>query len=74
VDVLEATLGTRGLEPFVDRREIQAIEDWWKRVQELIERADIVVLVVEFRAAIFSLRSLQILRTSAVTCEQFSIC
>jgi len=35
--------GTR-LEPLVDRTEIYAFEDWWKRIEALIGQADTVVL------------------------------
>jgi hypothetical protein len=46
VDELEAGLKARDFEPLVDRREIEAFEDWWKRVQALIGRADVVVFVL----------------------------
>ena len=46
VDMLEPALKERGFEPLVDRAEIYAFEDWWKRLQALIQRADTVVFVL----------------------------
>jgi formylglycine-generating enzyme required for sulfatase activity len=46
VDRLEAALRSRGFEPRIDRAEIYAFEDWWKRIQALIEGADTVVFVL----------------------------
>jgi tetratricopeptide (TPR) repeat protein len=45
-DRLEAALKMRGFEPLIDRAEIYAFEDWWKRLQALIERADTIVFVL----------------------------
>jgi formylglycine-generating enzyme required for sulfatase activity len=45
-DRLDATLGARGFEVFIDRHEIYAFEDWWKRIEALIGRADTVVFVL----------------------------
>ena len=45
-DRLEAALKARGFEPLIDRNEIFAFEDWWKRIQGLISRADTVVFVL----------------------------
>src|ERR1700685_1373403 len=45
-DKLEAALKERGFEPLIDREEIYAFEDWWKRIEALIARADTVVFVV----------------------------
>ena len=45
-DRLEAALKSRGFEPLIDRTEIYAFEDWWKRLQALIIRADTVVFVI----------------------------
>ncbi len=45
-DRLDAALKTRGFEPLIDRSEIYAFEDWWKRLQALIQRADTVVFVL----------------------------
>ena len=39
-------LKTRGFEPLIDRTEIYAFEDWWKRIEALIGRADTVVFVL----------------------------
>ena len=41
-DRLEAALKARGFEPL----EIYAFEDWWKRIEALISRADTVVFVL----------------------------
>jgi formylglycine-generating enzyme required for sulfatase activity len=43
---LEASLKARGFEPLIDRSEIYAFEDWWKRIEALIGRADTVVFVL----------------------------
>ena len=40
------TLKARGFEPLIDREEIYAFEDWWKRIEALIGRADTVVFVL----------------------------
>jgi formylglycine-generating enzyme required for sulfatase activity len=45
-DRLEAALTARGFEALIDRAEIYAFEDWWKRIQALIGRADTVVFVL----------------------------
>jgi hypothetical protein len=45
-DRLEAALKARGFEPLIDRTEIYAFEDWWKRIEVLIGRADTVVFVL----------------------------
>src|SRR5262249_23392433 len=45
-DRLEAALQARGFEPLIDRSEIFAFEDWWKRIEVLIGRADTVVFVL----------------------------
>src|SRR5262249_35182288 len=36
----------RGFEPLIDREEIYAFEEWWKRIEILITRADTVVFVL----------------------------
>jgi tetratricopeptide (TPR) repeat protein len=46
VDRLETALKERGFEPLVDRAEIYAFEDWWKRIQSLIEKCDTVVFAL----------------------------
>jgi formylglycine-generating enzyme required for sulfatase activity len=43
---LEAALKARGFEVLIDRQEIYAFEDWWKRIEALIGRADTVVFVL----------------------------
>src|ERR1700720_691636 len=45
-DRLDAALKARGFEPLIDREEIYAFEDWWKRIEALISRADTVVFVL----------------------------
>src|SRR5215468_2181686 len=45
-DWLESALKARGFEPLIDRSEIYAFEDWWKRIEDLIVRADTVVFVL----------------------------
>ena len=46
VDRLEAALKARGFEPLIDRTEIYAFEDWWKRVETLVSGADTIVFVL----------------------------
>src|ERR1700688_4934073 len=45
-DRLEAALKARGFEPLIDREEIYAFEDWWKRIEALIGQADTIVFVL----------------------------
>jgi tetratricopeptide (TPR) repeat protein len=45
-DKLDAALRARGFEPLIDRSEIYALEDWWKRIEALIAHADTVVFVL----------------------------
>ena len=45
-DKLEDALKARGFEPLIDRSEIYAFEDWWKRIEALIGGADTVVFVL----------------------------
>src|SRR3984893_9069519 len=45
-DRLDAALKARGFEPLIDRTEIYAFEEWWKRIEALIVRADTVVFVL----------------------------
>src|SRR5438874_11002194 len=42
-DRLEAALKARGFEPLIDRTDIYAFEEWWKRIEALIGQADTVV-------------------------------
>ncbi len=46
VDRLEAAVDARGIEPLIDRSEIYAFEDWWQRIEGLIDQADTVVFVI----------------------------
>ncbi len=45
-DRLERALKARGFEPLLDRTEIYAFEDWWKRIDALIGRADTIVFIL----------------------------
>jgi hypothetical protein len=36
-DRLDAALKARGFEPLIDRSEIYAFEEWWKRIEALID-------------------------------------
>jgi hypothetical protein len=45
-DRLEGALKDRGFDVLIDRQEIYAFEDWWKRIEALIGRADTVVFVL----------------------------
>src|SRR6266581_2940204 len=45
-DRIDAALKARGFEPLIDRTDIYAFEEWWKRVEDLITRADTVVFVL----------------------------
>lgn len=45
-DKLEAALKARGFEVLIDRQEIYAFEDWWKRIESLIGRSDTIVFVL----------------------------
>jgi formylglycine-generating enzyme required for sulfatase activity len=45
-DGLDAALKARGFEPLIDRTDIYAFEEWWKRVETLIVSADTVVFVL----------------------------
>ena len=45
-DRLDAALKARGFETLIDRTDIYAFEEWWKRVESLITRADTVVFVL----------------------------
>ncbi len=46
VDRLEPALSARNVEPLVDRHDIEKLEDWWQRIEELIGQADTVVFVL----------------------------
>jgi hypothetical protein len=45
-DRLEAALNARGFEPLIDRTNIYAFEDWWRRVQASIVQLDTIVFVL----------------------------
>src|SRR5262249_47709665 len=44
-DRLDVALKARGFEPLIDRTDIYAFEDWWKRILSLIGQAGTVVFV-----------------------------
>ena len=46
VDRLEPALKARDFEPLIDRAEIYAFEDWWKRIQGLIGKADTIIFTL----------------------------
>jgi len=50
-DRLEAGLTARGFDTLIDRSEIYALEDWWKRIEALITQADTMVFVLSLDAA-----------------------
>jgi TIR domain-containing protein len=45
-DRLELALKARGFSATIDRTEIYALEEWWKRIQTLITRADTMIFVL----------------------------
>src|ERR1700732_1671298 len=45
-DRLETALISREFEAFIDRKDISALEDWWRRIEGLIVKADTVVYVL----------------------------
>ena len=46
VDRLAAGLEANGVALLIDRTEIYAFEDWWKRIENLINEADTVIFVL----------------------------
>jgi hypothetical protein len=42
-DRIEGALKARDFEPLIDRTEIYAFEDWWKRIEALVAQADTVI-------------------------------
>jgi len=46
VDRLEPALVARGFKTLIDREEIYAFEDWWQRLETLVNQADTVVFVL----------------------------
>ena len=46
VERLEAALKARGIETLIDKTEIAAFEDWWRRIETAITRADNFVFVI----------------------------
>src|SRR5262249_54392751 len=46
VDLLDTALRSHGIEPLIDRTEIYAFEDWWRRIQALIQQAHTVIFVI----------------------------
>jgi hypothetical protein len=45
-DRIEAALKVHGFEVYIDRHEISALEEWWKRIETLITQADTIVFVL----------------------------
>ncbi len=45
-DRLDLALRERGFVTSIDRAEILALEDWWKRIETLIVQADTVIFVL----------------------------
>jgi hypothetical protein len=45
-DRLDVALKARGFEPLIDRTDIYAFEEWWKRIEDLIVRADTIIFVL----------------------------
>lgn len=45
-DKLDAVLKANNFEPLIDRTEIYAFEDWWKRIQSLIAQCDTVIFAL----------------------------
>ncbi len=45
-DRLDNALKRRGFAPLIDRSEIYAFEDWWRRIEALIVKADTIVFVL----------------------------
>jgi hypothetical protein len=69
-DRLEAALKARGFEPLIDREEIYAFEEWWKRIEALIVRADTVVFVLspDAVASDVALREVDFARAACILC------
>jgi hypothetical protein len=45
-DRIAEALTARGFEPLIDRAQIQAFEEWWRRIEALILRADAVLVLL----------------------------
>ena len=45
-DRIDAALKERGFNTLIDRSEIYALEDWWKRIEALIAQADTIVFIL----------------------------
>src|SRR6516164_6471105 len=67
-DRLETALKERGFEPLMDRTDIYAFEEWWKRIEALIVGADTVVFVLspDAVASDVALREVSFLSAEAV--------
>src|SRR4051794_39362819 len=46
VDSLSLALEARAIESLIDRRDIEKLEDWWMRIENLIASADAFVFVI----------------------------
>lgn len=51
-DRIEAALKVRGFAPLIDRTEIYAFEEWWKRIEALIVKADTIIFVLTPEAVV----------------------
>jgi WD40 repeat protein len=45
-DRVDAALRAHGFDPLIDRADIYAFEDWWRRIEALIGQADTMVFIV----------------------------
>lgn len=45
-DHIDTALKARGFDTLIDRSEIYALEDWWKRIEALIAQADTIVFIL----------------------------
>lgn len=66
VDRLEPALKARGFEVLIDREEIYAFEDWWKRIEALIGRADTIVFVLSPDAVISDVALKEVLHAASL--------
>jgi formylglycine-generating enzyme required for sulfatase activity len=70
-DRLEAALKARGFEVLIDREEIYAFEDWWKRIQSLIGQSDTIIFVLS-PAAVASREALREVEYAASLNKRFA--
>jgi Sulfatase-modifying factor enzyme 1/TIR domain len=70
-DRLEAALKARGFQVLIDREEIYAFEDWWKRMQSLIGQSDTIIFVLS-PAAVASREALREVEYAASLNKRFA--